>query len=65
MEYKQILARSENYEISHEFEAVFLCFSTTRPKVLIGDFYGEPAAAVIDEKERFVIMAGDGLIIYN
>lgn len=66
MEYRHVLARSENYEISHEFEVVFLSrFAKPNSDVVIGDFYGNPAVAIIDEKERFVIMAGCGIIIYN
>ena len=66
MEHRHVLARSENYEVSHEFEVVFLArFTSPNPDVVIGDFYGDPATAIIDENERFVIMAGCGIIIYK
>ena len=66
MKYRHVLARSNNYEVTHEFEIVFLSRITTpNPDVIIGDFYGDPVTAIIDEKERFVIMVGYGMIIYN
>jgi hypothetical protein len=70
MEHRHVLAESKHYQISHEFETVFLLrkaglFATSKSEVIIGDFYGDPTTAIIDEKEHFVIMAGCGLIIYN
>jgi hypothetical protein len=69
MEYRHILAESEHYRVNHELETVYLLRKTGLPAIskdgVIGDFYGDPTAAIIDEKERFVIMAGRGLIIYN
>ena len=32
--------------------------------VLIGDFYGDPEAGIIDDKERFCVIVGCGGIIY-
>lgn len=61
---KHILARSENYTVYHLFETVIL----KRPdgqQVTIGDFYGDPAAAIIDEDEKWVIVVGCGLILYR
>ena len=66
MEQKHVLARSKNYEVSYEFEVVYLArFSSPRRNVVIGDFYGDPASAIIDKEERSVIMIGCGMIIYN
>jgi hypothetical protein len=67
---RHILAESNHYQVSHEYELVFLrcksgLFATSKSEIVIGDFYGDPAAAIIDEKERFVIMVGCGMIIYN
>ena len=65
VEHKHVLARSQNYEVSHKFEVVTLvCFSTPGRNIVIGDFYGDPTAAIVDKKERFVIMIGCGMIIY-
>ena len=66
MKHRHVLARSDHYEVTHEFEVVFLSrFTTPAPDVVIGDFYGDPVTAIIDKKERFVIMIGCGMIIYN
>lgn len=63
---RYLLAQSENYEVSHEYEVVLLTrLSSSNQSVEIGDFYGDPQAAIIDEEERFVIMVGCGMIIYN
>jgi hypothetical protein len=70
MTHRHILAESKYYQVSHEFEAVFLSrkaysFAIPNSEIVIGDFYGDPTAAVIDRQERFVITVGYGLIIYN
>ncbi len=65
MEHKRLLAQSENYKISHEYETVFLTHNNSNtPDIVIGDFYADPEAAIIDAAERFVIMVGYGLIVY-
>lgn len=57
------LAHSNNYRILHEFETVWL-LSVGRENVVIGDFYGDPQVAVIDEDEKWCAVAGCGLIVY-
>lgn len=64
MEHKITLAECEHYAIISEFETVYLVDKITYTEKLIGDFYGDPEGAIIDSKERFVIMYGCGLIIY-
>lgn len=67
MQQRQVLAESEHYRVSYEHEVVFLTRKLQPPSgadVIIGDFYGDPSAAIIDAKERFVMVAGQGLIIY-
>ena len=59
----QALARSENYAVSHQHETVFLD-RPCGPKVTIGDFYGDPEAAIIDFQEKWVIIVGCGIILY-
>ena len=64
MKHRHILARSSRYTISHQYETVFL----SRPDgetTIIGDFYGDPEAAIIDRKERWCVVAGAGLILYR
>jgi hypothetical protein len=60
---ERILARSQRYVISHEYEVAFL-HGVGSKAVIIGDFYGDPACAVIDYAERWCIIAGCGLILY-
>ena len=61
---RTVLARSKRYVVSHEFEVVFLKESDGR-EIVIGDFYGDPEAAIIDSQERWVIMVGCGIILYR
>jgi hypothetical protein len=61
---RHVLAHSSNYSVSHEYETVWL----TRPDgttTVIGDFYGDPEAAVIDWKERWCVVVGAGLVLYH
>ena len=60
---ERVLARSQQYVISHEYEVVFLHGAGQQP-IIIGDFYGDPDCAVIDYAERWCIVAGCGLILY-
>lgn len=51
MGHRHILAKSQHYQVSNEFEIVSLLrktglFATPKPEILIGDFHGDPAAAV-------------------
>lgn len=59
-----ILAESENLLVKNEYEKVFLIFKSNSRKIYIGDFYGDPQAAVISNDESFCVMVGCGLIIY-
>jgi hypothetical protein len=59
-----ILAESKNLLVINEYEKVFLNFKSSNKKVYIGDFYGDPQAAVISKDESFCVMVGCGLIIY-
>jgi hypothetical protein len=57
------LAHSKNFRINHEYETVTLI----RPNgqgVVIGDFYGDPACAVISDGETWCAIGGSGIIIY-
>lgn len=60
----RILAESENFNITHEYEKVFLDFKSENKRVLIGDFYGDPQVALISKDERYCVIGGCGLVIY-
>lgn len=63
---KRVLAESENYKIISEYEVVSLHFKTKeRDPVFIGDFYGDPDSALISKDEKYIAMAGCGLIVYK
>ena len=61
---ERILAQSKHYTVSHEYETVLLdCPGGARP--VIGDFYGDPKAAIIDWNEEWAIVIGCGIIVYR
>ena len=60
---QQLLAQSKHYRVVHEYETVFL-IGATQHAIPVGDFYGDPHAALIDQHERWCIMVGEGLIVY-
>lgn len=57
------LATSANFQISHEYETVWLV-QKDHSNVVIGDFYGDPSVAIIDAEERWCAVGGCGLIVY-
>ena len=61
----KILARSENYIITHEWEIAYLIRLKDNYKVIVGEFYGDPSCAFISEDERYCIIGGHGFIVYN
>ncbi len=58
-----VLAESKNILVIYEYERVFIIFKYRNKKVCMGDFYGEPQAAVISKDERYCVV-GCGVIIY-
>lgn len=58
----KLLAKNAHYTIQSEFETVFLLHPAGQ--TVIGDFYGDPTAAIIDRRERWCALAGCGLILY-
>ena len=61
---EHMLARSRRYAVPHEYETVHL----ERPgggRLVIGGFYGDPEAAIIDWNEKWAIAVGCGLILYH
>ena len=58
------LARSGHYVVEHEYESA----SVSGPngvRTVIGEFYGDPAVALIDAQERWCAVAGEGVIVYR
>lgn len=61
--HQHTLAQSQRYRIYHEFEVVFLD-TPERRGIVIGDFYGDPAAAIIDRDEQWCVVDGCGITLY-
>lgn len=59
-----ILAENRNYIVYNDYETVFLRKKSDNSEITIGDFYGDPAGALIDEEEHFIAIYGCGVIIY-
>ena len=57
-----ILVKSKNYTIESEYETVYLFHKSK--ETVIGDFYGDPADAIIDKHEQWCAMVGCGIILY-
>ena len=64
MDTEIILAENKRYTVISEYETVYLTDKTNNKKIIIGDFYGDPAGAFIDANEKFVVMYGCGIIVY-
>ncbi|WP_336939292.1 hypothetical protein [Acinetobacter modestus] len=61
------LTESDHYKIVHLYEAVFIApidSNNINEYTEIGDFYGEPEVAIIDQNEKWCAIGGCGLIIY-
>ena len=61
---ERVLAQSNKYIISYEYETVFLKFIDKDRKIIIGDFYGDPKTAFISSDESYCVIGGRGLIVY-
>lgn len=58
------LTESTHYEIYREYESVILKIKYSTNEVIIGDFYGDVEKVIISSDEKYVIMAGCGIIVY-
>lgn len=56
------LARSRHYLVEHEYELASVT-GADGIRVAIGEFYGDPAVALIDAQERWCAVAGQGVIV--
>jgi hypothetical protein len=61
------LAESENYKVTSEHESVTLHFKKKllKTSVYIGHFYGDPDCAIISRDEKYLVVAGCGLVVYR
>lgn len=56
------LARSAQYIVQHEYEHVSVLAADGR-RASLGEFYGDPAVALIDIHEQWCAVAGEGLVL--
>lgn len=56
------LARSAEYIVQHEYEHASVLAADGRHASL-GEFYGDPAVALIDINEQWCAVAGEGLVL--
>lgn len=60
-----LLAKSAHYQVYREYEMVLLKIKSTGKIVLIGDFYGDVSKVLLSPSEKYCIMAGCGVIVYQ
>ncbi len=60
----KLLAHSRQYQITADYETVYLTLPDEHV-VVIGDFYGDPRAALMAWHEHWCIVVGCGLIVYQ
>ncbi|WP_426090041.1 hypothetical protein [Janthinobacterium sp. PSPC1-1] len=56
------LARSAGYIVQHEYEQATVTAADGR-QASLGEFYGDPAVALIDADEQWCAVAGEGLVL--
>ena len=56
------LARSAQYIVQHEYEQATVIAADGR-LASVGEFYGDPAVALIDINEQWCAVAGEGLML--
>lgn len=59
---QEALARSARYLVQHEYEHATLTAADGR-QASLGEFYGDPAVALIDIHEQWCAVAGEGLVL--
>ncbi|WP_332862436.1 hypothetical protein [Janthinobacterium svalbardensis] len=56
------MARSAQFSIQHEYEHAKVMAADGR-QASLGEFYGDPAVALIDIHEQWCAVAGEGLVL--
>ena len=59
---RQLLARSARYTVEHVYEHAKVMAADGR-QASLGEFYGDPAVALIDGLEQWCAVAGEGLVL--
>ncbi|APA69561.1 hypothetical protein [Janthinobacterium sp. 1_2014MBL_MicDiv] len=56
------LARSAHHVVTHDYEHARVTAADGR-QAGVGEFYGDPAVALIDVNEQWCVVAGEGLVL--
>ncbi len=64
VENQRVLAESENYILSHEFEYCELRHKQSNKLSFVGDHYGDPTCGLIAPDETWCITGGFGLVLW-
>ncbi|MBP1534050.1 MAG: hypothetical protein IK999_08005 [Ruminococcus sp.] len=59
------LAKSKHLCIWHEYEAAFVLDTTDGTTLASHEFYGDPYGALIDRDERFAVIYGCEVFVYD
>ena len=62
---EHLLAESENFAVTHEFETAFLFNKKNQTFTEIGFFYGDAECALIDKDEKFCVVVGDSISFFD
>lgn len=60
----RVMAASDRYRVLHDFEAVFVQRDDEELKQ-VGDFYGDPYAALISWDEQWAVVVGEGVLLVH
>lgn len=60
----RILDETDKYMIGHIFEEAYLIEKSNGKEIVLGEFYGDPTAALISKKNEWAIVAGEHLAIW-
>jgi hypothetical protein len=62
---KELIAQSKNYKLFGEFETATLEGPGITQQLIVGDFYGDVACGCIDSNEKWCVVGGDSIVIYQ
>ncbi len=62
---ERTLAESKHFRITHEYEQAFVINKTDGMRRAVCRFYGDPHTALIDRDERFAVICGCGILVYD
>lgn len=65
MEFRNILAESENYILGNDFEDCILAHKQTNTSLVVGDHYGDPECGLIAPDETWCMTGGEGVILWD